>query len=143
MRMSRGLRAAKIIAAVLVILLALIVTLPTVFGLSDQFLRHGSCVPNGTIATGWDWTPIAIADSPPTYNNTTEWAQASGWTEFEPPALFNVSGGAAGGMFSLDYWQLVRLHIAWTWGPGSVMTCSNTELIDASPDSLGSAESWR
>jgi len=111
--------------------------LPTVLGQPTQILGHTVCLEGPTLSQGWFWTPLSIVDSPPSFDNTTEWVNASAWAPYETPVLYTVSGGAAGGVFSLDKWALTQTHQAWRWGAGPPSPCPKMEAIDLSRTAQG------
>ena len=130
--MAPGPRASAGVLAVLSVALALVLVLPSALGSPNQILGHTTCTAGPVLAQAWLWTPVSVVDSPPTYNNTTNWVTASGWAPFETPALYTVSGGAAGGVFSLDDWVLTQMHSTWHWGAGASASCPGTAAIDLS-----------
>ncbi len=126
--------------AILAVLIVLIVALQTAFASSYQIAEHADCALGTPVATGVFWTPVAIVDSPPEYNSTTSFANASGWAPNVAPALFNVSDGEAAGVFSLDSWVLYSESRQWEFGPGAVATCPSVKGVDLSRSSLESPQ---
>lgn len=118
-----ALRRGTIAAGLVVIVAVLVLTLPSVLGVSYQFIRHAECVPGARAASGDYWTPVLVVDSPPSFNNSTAYVTGSGWAPGLSPAYLNLSNGEAGGVFSLDHWILIPQHLEWQYGPGNVPTC--------------------
>ena len=116
----------------LAVVVALFLALPTAFSTDYQIVRHATCGTGSSLAQGVFWTPVAIVDSPPNFNNSTTFATASGWAPHVAPALFNVSDGEAAGVFSLDRWALESQHLIWSWGPGAIPTCPSVIGVDLS-----------
>jgi len=127
-------------AGAVAILVGLTLVIPTVAHAGYQLLEHAACVAGPPVARGTYWTPVTMVDSPPDYNNTTEFALASGWAPGVAPAFINVSDGEAAGVFSLDSWQLVSQSLKWTAGPGLIPACPSPVAVDLSRTAAGASQ---
>jgi len=116
----------------------LLVLLPTMLGWPGQVVRHAVCVRGAEEASGTFWTPIIIVDSPPSFNNSTTFATASGWAPGESPAYLNISDGEAAGVFSLDSWGLFYEDTHWLLGPGNGSSCQSLVAVDLSREHVTS-----
>jgi hypothetical protein len=120
-------RRAVIAICVCAVLAVLVLTLPTVFGSSYQFLQHRECRTQAVLEKSLFWTPLYILDSPP--NGT---ANATAYAPREPILWSNATNGEAIGMFTLDLWEVYSQKLVWVSGAGQSQACPALRAVDLS-----------
>lgn len=120
--------------AVPAVIVALVLTLPTLLDSSYQFLQHTECVTGGVVSQELRWTPLYIVDSPPKGS-----ANATAFAPNEPLRWTTATDGESVGVFTLDRWVLYSQHTVWVSGPGQAQSCPNLEAVDASRAGAGPA----
>lgn len=119
---ATGREAIVVLVAVAVGLLVFVPTfVPGAYGVAGHF----ECAPSAVLAETTLWTPLVLVNAPYQGNATVVVAVPAGPGIASATDRTEVSDGAAGGIFTLDLWQLERTTTTWQLGPGPDQRCTD------------------